>query len=235
MKIALMQPYFLPYIGYFQLVNAVDKFIFFDDAAFIKKGWIHRNNILLNGRRHRFTIPIRNMSSFTPIRSTMISENPRFWQRKLSETFRHAYHKAPFFEVIFPKVDEILRGAKNRPIADVAIDSIQMVLDYIGTEHTLMRSSERSYNNSQLELSERVVDICQKEGGTTYINAIGGQSFFDKPYFNQWDIQIQFLKPNLRNYAQSLPEFIAGLSILDVLMYNNPMTIKAMLGDYKLL
>ncbi len=229
-----MQPYFLPYLGYFQLINAVDKFIFFDDIGFIKQGWIHRNNILLNRKRHRFTLPIQNISSFTSIQTTLISEKPLFWNQKLSSTFRHAYGKAPFFDVVFPLVENILRGAKNRTIADVAIDSIQMVLTYLGIEKTLLRSAER-YDNSLMKLSERVVDICQKEGASGYINAIGGLHFFDTEYFEKSLIKLQFLKPNLRQYTQNTPEFIAGLSILDVLMYNEPSTVKAMLKDYTLL
>jgi WbqC-like protein family len=234
MKIALMQPYFLPYLGYFQLINAVDKFIFFDDVGFIKKGWIHRNNILLNHKKHRFTIPIQNMSSFTSIQATRISEKPLFWNQKLSSTFQHAYSKAPYFNTVFPKVDLILRGAKNRTIADVAIDSVQMVLTYLGIEKTLLRSTER-YDNNFMKLSERVVDICQREGASDYINAIGGMHFFDKEYFEESHIKLQFLKPKLRQYTQNTPEFIAGLSILDVLMYNEPSTVKAMLTDYTLL
>ena len=229
-----MQPYFLPYLGYFQLINAVDKFIFFDDVGFIKQGWINRNNILLNRKKHRFTIPVQNISSFTSIRTTLISEKPLFWNQKLSSTFRHAYSKAPFFDAVFPQIDDILRGAKNRRIADVAIDSVQLVLTYLGIEKTLLRSAER-YDNNLMTLSERVVDICQKEGASGYINAIGGLHFFDREYFEKSLIQLQFLKPNLRKYSQNTPEFIAGLSILDVLMYNEPTTVKAMLGDYALL
>lgn len=229
-----MQPYFLPYLGYFQLMNAADKFIFFDDVGFIKNGWIHRNNILLNRKKHRFTIPIQNISSFTDIRATLISENPSFWYQKLTRTLRHAYSKAPYFDTVFPKVDDLLRGAKNCAIADVSIDSVQMVLTYLGIEKTLLRSGER-YDNRHLKLSERVVDICQREGASGYLNAIGGRYFFDTQYFEKSLIKLQFLKPNLKKYNQNTPEFIAGLSILDVLMYNEPATVKAMLGDYTLL
>lgn len=235
MKIALMQPYFLPYLGYFQLINAADKFIFFDNVGFIKQGWIHRNNILLNGKKYRFTIPIQNISSFTHINHTKVSGNPSLWQQKLSRTFRHAYSKAPYFDSIFPQVDELLRGAINHTIADVAISSIQMVFTYLGIEKTLLRSGQR-YDNSHMKLSKRVVNICQREGASGYINAIGGRYFFDTEYFEKSLIQLQFLKPNLRIYNQkNAPAFIAGLSILDVLMYNESSTVKAMLGDYTLL
>lgn len=234
MKIALMQPYFLPYLGYFQLINAADKFIFFDDVGFIKQGWINRNNILLNQKKHRFTIPIHKANAFSRIDATRISEKPVLWQQKLSKTFRHAYCKAPYFERVFPQIDDLLRGAINRTIADAAIDSVQMVLTYLEIEKTLLRSGMR-YHNNHLKLSERVVDICQKEGASGYINAIGGQHFFDTEYFEKSLIKLQFLKPNLKIYTQNAPEFIAGLSILDILMYNEPTTVKAMLEDYTLL
>jgi WbqC-like protein family len=234
MKIAIMQPYIFPYIGYFQLIHAVDKFIFYDDVGFIKQGWINKNNILLNKNKHTFIIPVQNISSFTNIKNTLISENPTRWNTKLSATLKQAYQKAPYFDDVSPIVDKILRGCVNRSIGDVAAESIEGVLNYIGLKKTLTHSFER-YNNTHLKLADRVVDICHQEQADTYINAIGGQAFYTKAFFKEHDINLNFIKPNLTIYPQNAPEFMAGLSILDVLMYNEPAKVKVMLEYYSLL
>lgn len=234
MTIAIMQPYIFPYIGYFQLINAVDTFVFYDDVGFIKQGWINRNNLLLNKQKHPFTIPVQHISSFTPIKNTLIAEKPIHWQTKLSATFRQAYQKAPYFDAVFPIVDDILRGCLNKSVGDVAIDSIKRVLAYIELEKNLTSSYGR-YDNTHLRLGERVVDICRKENATTYINAIGGQSLYTKEYFSEQALQLYFLKPILRTYMQNTSTFIQGLSIVDVLMYNDPATVKDMLSDYTLI
>ena len=234
MTIAIMQPYIFPYIGYFQLMNAVDTFVFYDDVGFIKQGWINRNNLLLNKQKHPFTIPVQNISSFTPIKNTLIAEKPANWQTKLSATFRQAYQKAPHFDAVFPIVDDILRGCLNKSVGDVAIDSIKRVLQYIDLEKNLTSSYGR-YDNTHLRLGERVVDICRQESATTYINAIGGQSLYTKEYFSEQALQLYFLKPILRTYTQNTSTFIQGLSIVDVLMHNDPATVKDMLSDYTLI
>jgi hypothetical protein len=233
MKIALMQPYFLPYIGYFQLINAVDTFIFCDDVHFIKGGFINRNNILINQSKYRFTIPVQHVHFATTIRETKVANDPANWYRKLSKTVQN-YRKAPYFDAFFPIFDEILRGSIGRPISDVAIESIEATLKYIDLQRKTATTFGR-YNNTHLSGAERIVDICRQENATTYLNAIGGQKLFNKDYFSAKTIELQFLKPNLTTYEQNSPQFIAGLSILDVLMWNAPATVKAMLSDYTLI
>ncbi len=233
MKIAIMQPYFLPYIGYFQLINAVDKFIFCDDVHFIKGGFINRNNILINQSKYRFTIPVQHVYFNTTIRETKVANDPINWYRKLSKTLR-SYQNAPYFASVFPIFDDILRGSVGRSISDVAIESVEKVLHYIDLQRKTTTTFSR-YHNTHLNGAERIVDICRQENATIYLNAIGGQKLFSKDYFSERTIELQFLKPNLTTYKQNSPSFIAGLSILDVLMWNDPASVKAMLSDYTLI
>jgi len=236
-----MQPYFMPYIGYFQLIHAVDKFIFYDDVHFIKGGWINRNNILLHGNKLLFSLPIQDMSSSKTIRESLISEKPFQWGKKLAETFRRAYCKAPYFEAVFPWVDEMLRSAVGRSVGDVAMESVEGVFRHIGLAKNFSNSFGR-YDNNHLKGAERVIDICRREGGTDYVNAIGGQSLYERPYFDERGIGLHFLKSNLTPYPQSQSRpvdegapFMAGLSILDVLMNNDPIAVRGMLDDYTLI
>src|SRR6476620_1801279 len=131
MKLAIMQPYVFPYSGYFQLMNAVDKFVFYDDVAFIKQGWINRNNILLDGKKYLFTVPVKNISSFSLINETYVSDKPFNWQKKLLNTFRLAYGKAPFFKKVFPMIEEVINSSCDQSISTVAKNSINIVLQYL--------------------------------------------------------------------------------------------------------
>ncbi len=229
---AIMQPYIFPYLGYFQLVCAADKFIFLDDVGFIKQGWIHRNNILLNKRSYRFTIPIQNSSSNVNIAATLVSEKPNNWHFKLLETIRHAYKKTHYFESVYPLIENVFLDCSNKSVSSVAIKSIQSVLEYVGID-SFFWSSSTIYNNQNLKLEPRIINICEAESATIYMNAVGGQKFLKKEIFNTHNIKLNFVKPTLEPYSQNATQFQAGLSIIDVLMYNSPKNVKEMLYEGK--
>ncbi|MFW5701046.1 MAG: WbqC family protein, partial [Cyclobacteriaceae bacterium] len=124
MKLAIMQPYLFPYIGYFQLIHAVDKFVFYDDVDFIKQGWISRNNILLNNQFFTFTVPLVSISSNQKINRTEIHLHQyQNWRKKFFKTLNQAYKKAPFYKVVMPIIDEVF-GAEHKYINDLARESI---------------------------------------------------------------------------------------------------------------
>src|SRR5690242_20202094 len=206
MKLAIMQPYFFPYLGYFQLINAVDKFVIYDDITFIKQGWINRNYILLNGAKHLFTIPLKNVSSNTLIHETKVAPKPFKWQHKLLQTFQHAYQKAPFFKDVFPVIEKIIIGSVNKNISDVATQSIHAVMDYLSIPKIVVNSSSK-YQNANLKNTERIIDICKKEAADIYINAIGGTELYDRNQFVENDIVLQFIQPELKPYPQFDYEF----------------------------
>ncbi len=234
LSVALMQPYVFPYLGYFQLIHAVDKFIFLDDVRFIKKGWIHRNNILLKGSKHRITIPIQKISANKTILITCISKTPLGWETKLLKTLHHAYGKASHFDVVFQLVEKILINCAQLPIGVLARQSIEMVFNYLSIEKKMIETSS-VYDNSKMNLHDRIVDICNQETAQIYINSVGGQAFLKKDFFDAQNIELKFLKPNLKPYAQNATNFIAGLSIIDVLMHNSPDKIRDMFSNYTLI
>ena len=220
-----MQPYLFPYLGYFQLINAVDKFVIYDDIAFIKQGWINRNFILLNGSKHLFTIPIQNISSNALINGTKVAPKPFNWQRKLLQTFKQAYKKAPFFKDVFPMIEKVIIGSLDKNISDVATQSIGSVMNYLSVKNTLVKSSS-IYQNADLKNADRLIDICKKEAADIYINAIGGMELYGQHQFLENHIKLQFVQPALEPYRQFNHEFISGLSIIDVLMFNPVEKIK---------
>lgn len=229
-KIAIMQPYFLPYLGYFNLIHASKKFIFLDDANFINKGWINRNKILLNGDEFLFSIPIQKSSQNRKIFELVPIIDLNF-KKKFFARIDHAYKKSPNFY----EIKELLRSIFNseyKTISDLAINSIICVNKYLGKDFCWSKSS--LFNNSELEKKERLIDIIKIEGFSNYVNAANGNVLYDKQHFKNKGINLFFLEPKLKPYEQNSGIFRKGLSIIDVLMFNDKDQIYEMLSSYDL-
>jgi len=231
MRIAVMQPYLFPYIGYFQLIESVDKFVVYDDVTFIKQGWINRNNILLNGKAFLFTVPILNVSSFTLIKDTLISRKQP-WAEKLLKTLEQAYKKGPFYSTVAALVE---RGIKSdcETIGAMATESIRAVCQYLGIATEIITGSAH-YANQHLSAQDRIIDICKQEKASQYHNPIGGQELYSKEDFAAEDIKLHFIKTPLMPYPQFKDPFVPWLSIIDVLMFNEPVAALQQIRNYEL-
>ncbi|MBP6410301.1 MAG: WbqC family protein [Pseudarcicella sp.] len=232
MKIAIMQPYIFPYIGYFQLINAVDKFIVYDDVSFINKGWINRNKILVNGQENTFTIPLIEASQNKLI-NTIAIQKKELWLPKLLKTIEQSYKKSPQFEEIFPIIQSIFQSEYST-INQLIIESTKQICNYLAIKTQIVDSS-CLYNNQHLKAQERILDICKQENCTEYINPIGGIELYNKNDFFEKDIQLYFLKTKSIEYQQFKNNFVPYLSILDVLMFNSKTEIETLLNEYELL
>lgn len=232
MKLAIMQPYLFPYIGYFQLMNAVDKFVIYDDVTYIKSGWINRNKILINNIEYIFTVPLKNPSSNILIKDIQISLDEK-WKNKLLKTLDQNYKKAPYFEAIFSLVSQII-NINTKFIRDMYLKSFQLINAYIDIETSIIEAST-IYNNKTLKGQQRIIDVCIKENADRYINPLGGQKLYDNISFLNNDIELKFLKSKEINYSQFNNKFIPWLSIIDVMMFNSPHRIKEMLDEYELI
>lgn len=231
-KLAIMQPYLFPYIGYFQLIKAVDKFIFYDDVKFIKQGWINRNNILLNGSPFLFTIPIANLKSYSLINEVNISYDKK-WKFKLLKTIHESYKRAPYFKAIFQIIESTF-ATDETSISRMAISSIEEIMGYLELCTTLSKSSS-SYSKSGLKAQEKVLYICEKELADQYINPIGGQELYSKDIFKEHGIQLNFIKTKPIKYKQFNNDFTPNLSMLDVLMFNSREEVMLILEQYELI
>jgi hypothetical protein len=231
MKLAVMQPYLFPYIGYYQLMNAVDKFVVYDDVSFIKQGWINRNNILLGGKKFMFIVPVKSISSFRNIAETEI-DHSRNWQKKILLTFEQAYKKAPYYQLMQPVLTAVF-GAQVKYVSEMATLSLEEICKVLSIKTALKKSSS-DYGNQELKGQERVLDICRREGAHEYINPIGGTELYSKEKFKENEITLGFLKTGDIKYDQPAPEFVPYLSIIDVLMFNSPEQVKPMLGQYEI-
>lgn len=231
MKIAIMQPYFLPYIGYFQLINAVDVFVVYDDVNYIKKGWINRNNLLVNGKGFLFSIPLKNVSQNKFINQIDIDENSG-WRTDLLKTIALSYKKAPFFAEVFPILKDII-GHKENNLAKLITYSLSKICNFLSIETEIIVSSDIDKNND-LKGQDKIIEICKKTKADNYVNAIGGIELYDRDTFIKHDISLHFIKSNTINYSQFKNEFIPWLSIIDVMMFNSQERIKDLIKQYQL-
>lgn len=232
MTIAIMQPYIFPYIGYFQLINAVDKFIIYDDVNFINKGWINRNNLLVAGKAHLFTIPLKEASQNKLINEVNLLPNDP-WRKKLLKTIQQSYQKAPNYPMVFGLVEEIV-NFQTETIHELTVYALNNVCNYMGIGTEIVPSSS-IYNNKALKGPDRILDICQQESATHYINPVGGMELYDKVKFDQEGIRLNFLKSVGSPYSQFQNAFVPWLSVIDILMFNDHGQVSTLLKDYELI
>lgn len=231
MKLGIMQPYFFPYIGYWQLMNYVDEYVVYDDVNFIKGGWINRNRILLNGQPYMINIKMQGASPYKHINEIDIADDSVFVRKQLS-TIEMAYKKAPYFDETFEIAQKIYSSTSDK-LSDRLFESIKAVCEYLDIDTKLILSSEMDKDDN-LKGKDKVISICKELGADTYINAIGGTSLYDKEEFKNNGIRLNFLKPEETEYSQGKYPFVASLSILDVMMFNSKEEIKDKLKHFEL-
>ena len=226
-----MQPYFFPYIGYFQLIKAVDVFVLYDNIEYTKKGWINRNRFLLNGSDALFSIPLRKASDYDNIDQRQLSDD--FDRRKLLNRIRAAYRKAP----CITNAMELFRRAieyQETNLFQYIKHSITMLCDALEIGTTIVDSSTVQIDHSARG-QDKVLAICDALQATTYINAIGGVDLYQHDAFNEREIELQFIEPACHPYQQFEQPFVNRLSILDVLMFNSVETVRDLIvNDFAL-
>jgi hypothetical protein len=232
-KLGIMQPYLFPYIGYYQLMDAVDRFVIADDLTFIKQGWINRNRLLINGAAAYFTVPVRHHPVSALISDVEIDDGPgKRWRATLLKTIVNFYRRAPAFEDVYPLVERVIGGPFTR-IADMARASLCEVCDYLGARVSIVESSA-AYNNAHLKGQARVIDTCRVERATDYVNASGGRTLYSPDAFLANGIRLHFLNTGAIEYAQFHAPFVPSLSVIDVLMFNPREQARGLLKQYEL-
>lgn len=225
-----MQPYFLPYIGYYQLIAAVDVFIVYDNIKYTKKGWINRNRLLKNGKDAIFSLPLKNESDYLNICERELSGN--FNRSKLLSQFQEAYRRAPYFSNIFPLVEDIVQYDRNN-LFDYIFHSIVKTCAHLGIATTIRKSSDIEINH-QLKSKEKVLALCEATRAKTYLNGIGGVALYSKEDFEKVGVDLKFVQPIPFSYPQFGGEFIPWLSIIDVMMFNSKKSVEIdILPQYK--
>lgn len=213
-----MQPYLFPYIGYFQLISAVDEFVVYDNIQFSKKGWINRNRILVNGIDAYITLPLKKDSDYLDIKDRYLSEEWPIERKKLLNRITESYRKAPQFTTVFPVIEKVIL-AEEKNLFQFILNSLNIINEYLGIKTPLVISSAISIDH-HLKAAKKVMALCKARHADTYINPIGGVELYNKEEFKNEGINLQFLKANNITYPQLKNEFVPFLSIIDVMMFN---------------
>lgn len=228
MKGAIMQPYLFPYIGYYQLAYEVENFIFLDDVNFIKKGYVNRNSILLNGVAHEFSIPVERISQFRSINEHLyLGEYSKF-----IKMLEYGYKKAPYYQEAIGIIDAVMCCGDNNVAVKNSM-SIMAVFKYLNIERKFSFSSSIG-NDTCLKGQERILNLCERFGIKRYRNSIGGQDLYDKKEFERNGVELFFLKSHSVPYRQGKHDFVPNLSMIDMLMYCDKEVIRGQLLNYAL-
>lgn len=226
MRLGIMQPYFMPYIGYFQLMAAVDKYVIFDDVNYIKRGWSARNNIIVNGQKHLFNITVEGGSQNNLYTQVTISDD--FF--KFRKTLEMSYKKAPYYNDTMEVLEKVF-SFKDRRFNHFIRNSFVQLFDYLGITTEFILSSDLA-NNKELKGKNKILDICELLGASDYYNAIGGRELYDYQEFGDRGVRLSFVKPILEPYPQLSTAFIPALSMIDVLMMNSREKVLSLLNKF---
>lgn len=222
-----MQPYFMPYIGYFQLMKAVDKYIIYDDVNYIKGGWVSRNYLLINGEKKMFTITLKEASPNKLFNEIEIKDD----FKKLMKTLQLNYSKSVNFKEAMVLMERII-SFPNKQLSQFIANSFQEILNYLSIDTELILSSN-IYKNNTLKGQEKVLNICNILGANTYYNAVGGQELYSKEKFKVNGIMLNFIETMIQPYPQPhTRSFVPSLSMIDVLMNNSKEEINALLDSF---
>jgi hypothetical protein len=224
MKVAIMQPYFLPYIGYFQLINAADVFVVYDNVEYTKKGWINRNRILVNGKDEFITLPLKKDSDFLHINQRNLAATFEQDKQKILRKIKECYRKAPNFKQTYLLIEEIF-SFNNLNLFEFLYNSIIFICNHLEIKTKFVLSSNIDIDHN-LKSEEKVLAICEKLKAEIYFNPIGGSQLYRKERFLKDSILLNFIKTDNIEYKQFSNEFISSLSIIDVLMFNEPVKVK---------
>lgn len=231
MKIAIMQPYFFPYIGYFQLINAADVFVVYDDIQYVKQSWINRNRILVNSAPSYISLPLKKDSDYLFVKQRNLADSWDRDRKKFLQRLSGSYRKAPNFESTFELLANGLEY-KDRNLYNFLFMNLKLVLSALNIKTTVVTSSSLG-DFTHLQSQDKVISICDTLNADEYVNPIGGLELYDKSQFLEKGIALHFMKSKVVPYKQLGGDFVPFLSIIDVMMFNDSAEICAMLTEFE--
>jgi len=231
MKIGIMQPYFIPYLGYFQLMNAVDQFVIYDNIQYTKKGWINRNRLLINGKDEYITLQIKKDSDYLNVDQRSLADAFETDKNKLLRKIDQAYKKAPMYPEVMPILHEIM-NFNEKNLFQFILNTIKVINRYLNIQTPIVISSQVDIDHQNLKAQDKVLAICKALSGTEYINPIGGVELYQRKDFLKEGLQLHFIKTRVVPYPQFNNDFIPFLSIIDVMFFNDKTMMSRLLLEY---
>ncbi|MEZ9503039.1 WbqC family protein [Vibrio sp. 10N.286.51.B11] len=233
MKLGIMQPYFLPYLGYFQLINEVDKFVVYDNIQFTKTGWINRNRILVNGKEMVFSINLTKDSSYLNVCDRTISPVYKVERKKILRKIESGYRNADFYKEVMPLLTDIIECDMDN-LFDYILNSIVKINEYLNINTPIVISSSLTVSH-ELKGEDRVIETCKQSNCNEYVNPIGGIELYSKENFQNNKLSLSFIEMGSIIYPQGKEGFVSHLSIIDVLMWNSREDVCRLLTNYELI
>ncbi len=231
-SVAIMQPYFLPYIGYFQLIAAVDLFIVYDNIKYTKKGWINRNRLLQNDKDVMFSLPLKKDSDSLNVCERELAAD--FNRNRLLHQFKNAYRYAPYFTQTFPLIEQVVAYDQSN-LFDFLHHSIVKVCEHLSITTKIEISSNINIDRA-LKNQDKVLALCEAVSASVYVNAIGGIDLYSKETFHEKGLVLKFIQSNPFEYPQFGDAFVPWLSAIDVMMFNPLATIQTSIStNYELI
>lgn len=232
-RIGAMQPYLFPYLGYFQLISAVDIFVLSDDLQYINKGWVNRNRILVDGKGKMITFPLKKDSHLAKIQDRALADDFSHHASRSLKTIFQAYSKAPCFKEVYPLVERLVNHPEKN-LARYVENSIREICRYLRIETSLILSSDLQ-TDPALNAQDRLIWTGKKLNADTYINPIGGIDLYNFDDFKCNGIELKFHRMDDISYRQFKREFVPFLSIIDVMMFNDVPALRKLLASYSLI
>lgn len=235
MQVAVMQPYFFPYLGYFSLIHSVEHFMFFDDVQYIKKSWMSRNRLLnIEKEEPYFIRPTLIKPDYKALFTTVKLDNTDNWKVKIIEQLNGYKYKAPFFNQIKLLIEEILE-TDYEYLTSFNINSTIAISQALGFNTKFDKYTDHNFWFEEKPNEGDWGRVIAKEiGATHYINSPGGESFILPEKFTELDMKLGFIQPQLRQYDQLTKVFLPGLSIIDVLLFNGIEKTAEMISEYEI-
>lgn len=233
-KIGIMQPYFMPYIGYFQLMNMVDEFVIYDNIEYSRGGWIQRNRMLQNGTDAYFTLPVKRDSDYLDVDQRYLADNFNNESKRLLRRVEANYQKAPYFKDFFPVFQDIIHHEEQNLFAYI-LNSILKTKEYLRIKTPIRIFSELDEEIHKLRAEQKVIKACKSIGATHYVNSIGGIELYNSENFKKENIELFFFKSKQIKYKQFNNGFVSFLSILDICMFNDVEQINKFLDEYEII
>ncbi|HBP12222.1 MAG TPA: hypothetical protein DD452_09805 [Nitrospina sp.] len=213
MRVTILQPSYLPWLGFFEQMTRSDKFVLLDDVQYTRRDWRNRNKVRVKEGWVWLTVPVQQKSRFSQSLLETRIDNSVSWRRKHLETLRQHYCKAPFFEKYFPRCQQIYEKDWEF-LFDLCLETIQFLKEEMGIETPLLRSSEMKLSG---EKTERLVSICRELGATHYLSGESGSDYISQEDFSNPGIELEYQNYEHPVYPQRYPGFVPHLSTIDLL------------------
>ena len=236
MRLGLMQPYFFPYLGYFSLIDAVDRWVAYDTPQFPRHGWVHRNRVLSKGASEWKYVRVPTLKSplGARIRDVVIDRRKDWLDVLLRNLDYYRDSRAPYYSEVTGFLKTACSGDQTR-LCPFVIATLNATCEYLGIHRTIEVFSELECDTTDVHGSaeDTVRFIAQSLGATTYVNLPGGRSLYCSDAFSACGIDLRFIAPSLPAYSQGDDRSVPGLSVIDALMWNSPRDVLRMITRYE--